>query len=96
MTLITIEKTDEFEYININIPCSSKDTIMRAKRQTRVGKDVRNTHNSQRTHFPSVQRTLRNQKKIKFSKKWAKNLSKSFKKRLMKCPLSIRKGCQLH
>lgn len=62
MALITKKKTDEFEDININISRSSKRTIMRAERQTGVGKDICKTHNYQRAHFQSRQRTLTSRK----------------------------------
>lgn len=62
MALITKKKTDEFEDININISRSSKRTIMRAERQTGVGKDICKTHHYQRAHFQSRQRTLTSRK----------------------------------
>lgn len=107
MALITKQKTDEFEDININISRSSKGTIMRAKRQTGVGKDICKTHSYQRAHFQSRQRTLTSQKnKIKFNKKMGKKfeyvlqrkdneMSTKHKKRLS-TSLAIRRKCKLN
>lgn len=44
MTLVIKEKTDEFENININTSSSSKDAIMRAKRQTTEWAKIFITH----------------------------------------------------
>lgn len=78
---------------------------LRAKRQTRVGKDIGNTHNYQRAHLQIYKEQLE-VKKISI-KKWARNLNKFFKKRIRKClltkhkkklstSLAIREKCKLN
>ena len=87
------EKTDEFESININRSCSSKGTIMRAKKQTTEWTKIYVTHVTIRVHFKAYKELLEVKKKT--NKKWAINLNNFLKKRVSKCPLSIIKDCQL-
>lgn len=57
------EKTDEFESININRSCSSKGTIMRAKKQTTEWTKIYVTHVTIRVHFKAYKELLEVKKK---------------------------------